>query len=101
MDFITLKEFETQPAKVWKKLTQVRELVVTRKGKPFALLTGTNSEKLEEELRALRRARAEVAIGSMRARATARGLNKMTTKEINVQISAARKTAKSKHAAGA
>lgn len=94
MDFITLKEFQTQPAKVWKKLNQARELVITRNGKPFAVLTGTSPAKLEDELRALRRARAEVTVASMRTRATARGLSKMTTKEIDTEIRAARKTVK-------
>lgn len=101
MDFVTLKEFQSQPAKIWKKLTENRELVVTRNGKPFALITETNSAKLEDELRALRRARAEIALVSMHARAADRGLKKMTMKEINAEIGAARKTVKTKHAAGA
>ena len=50
MDFITLREFRTQPGKVWKKLAKVRELVVTRNGKPFALLTETRPTKLEDDL---------------------------------------------------
>lgn len=101
MDFVTLEEFQAQPAKVWKKLTQARELVITRNGKPFAVLTETSPAKLEDELRALRRARAEVAVASMRAHAAARGLDKMTTKDITAEIRAARKTVKAKHAAGA
>jgi hypothetical protein len=101
MDFVTLKEFQAEPEKVWRKLTKSREIVVTRNGKPFALLTETSPAKLEDELRALRRARAEVGVASMRTRAAARGLNKMTTKEIDAKIRAARRTLKTKHAAGA
>lgn len=56
MDFVTLHEFRTQPGKVWKKLAKARELVVTRNGKPFALLTETSPTRLEDYLRALRRA---------------------------------------------
>ncbi len=99
MDFVTLKEFQTQPAKVWKKLTQARELVITRNGKPIALLTKTSPAKLNNELRALRIARAEVALGSIRTGADTRCLNKMTTKEIDVEIRVARATAKTKRAA--
>ncbi|MBI3576331.1 MAG: hypothetical protein HY083_11875 [Gammaproteobacteria bacterium] len=100
MDFITLREFRTQPGKVWKKLAKVRELVVTRNGKPFALLTETSPIKLEDDLRALRRAKAETAVASLRHAARERGLGVLSLKEINAEIRAARKEAKSRHAAG-
>jgi hypothetical protein len=100
MDFVTLREFRTQPGKVWKKLTKARELVVTRNGKPFALLTETSPTKLEDDLRALRRAKAETAVASLRLAAKERGLAAMTLKEINAEIRATRKEAKSRRASG-
>lgn len=100
MDFVTLREFRTQPGKVWKKLAKARELVVTRNGKPFALLTETSSTKLEDDLRALRRAKAETALASLRRTARERGLAATTMKEIDAEIRAARKEAKGQHAAG-
>lgn len=100
MDFVTLREFRTQPGKVWKKLAKARELVVTRNGKPFALLTETSPIKLEDDLRALRRAKAETAVASMRRAARERGLAAMTMKKIDAEIRAARKEAKAQHAAG-
>ncbi len=100
MDFVTLREFRTQPGKVWKKLAKARELVVTRNGKPFALLTETSSTKLEDDLRALRRAKAETAVASLRLTARERKLTAMTMKAIDAEIRAARKEAKGQHAAG-
>ena len=100
MDFVTLREFRTQPGKVWKKLAKARELVVTRNGKPFALLTETSSTKLEDDLRALRRAKAEAAVASLRRTAREGGLAAMPTKAIDAEIRAARKEAKDRHAAG-
>lgn len=100
MDFITLREFRTQPGKVWKKLAKVRELVVTRNGKPFALLTETSPTKLEDDLRALRRAKAETSVVSLRRAAREQGLGVLSLKEINAEIRAARKEAKGRHAAG-
>ncbi|HLQ26231.1 MAG TPA: SRPBCC domain-containing protein [Acidiferrobacterales bacterium] len=100
MDFVTLREFRTQPGKVWKKLAKARELVVTRNGKPFALLTETSPTKLEDDLRALRRAKAETAVASLRRAAGERGLAAMTPKAINAEIHAARREAKGRHAAG-
>ncbi|MHB8743066.1 MAG: type II toxin-antitoxin system Phd/YefM family antitoxin [Sulfuricaulis sp.] len=100
MDFVTLREFRTQPGKVWKKLAKARELVVTRNGKPFALLTETSATKLEDDLRALRRAKAETAVAALRRTARERGLATMSTKAIDTEIRAARKEAKGQHAAG-
>lgn len=100
MDFITLREFRTQPGKVWKKLAKVRELVVTRNGKPFALLTETTPTKLEDDLRALRRAKAETAVASLRRAVREQGLGMLSLREVNAEIRAARKEAKGRHAAG-
>ncbi len=100
MDFITIEELRSQPTSVWKKLAKAHELVVTRNGKPFALLTETSPTKLEDDLRALRRARTQVALDSMRAQARERGFVKMTPDDVNTEIRAARKALKGRHAAG-
>lgn len=91
MDFITLRDFRTQPGKVWKKLARARELVVTRNGKPFALLTGTTPTTLDDDLANLRRARFGRALSTIREQARARGLDKLSPKEINAIIREARK----------
>ena len=98
MDFITIEELRSQPASVWKKLAKAHELVITRNGKPFALLTETSPTKLEDDLRALRRARTQVALDSMRAQARERGLAKLSLDNVNTEIRAARKTVKGRHA---
>lgn len=91
MDFITLREFRTQPGKVWKKLAKARELIVTRNGKPFALLTETTPTSLDEDLANLRRARFGRALSTIRAQAKSRGLDKLSPEEINKIIREARK----------
>lgn len=91
MDFITLREFRTQPGKVWKKLAKARELIVTRNGKPFALLTETTPTSLDEDLANLRRARFGRALSAIRAQAKSRGLDKLSSEEINKIIREARK----------
>ena len=63
MDFVTVREFRTQPAKVWKKLESGKELVVTRNGKPFALLTRSPSAPVSAALPArVREKSAEVRV---------------------------------------
>lgn len=90
MDFVTVREFRTQPAKVWKKLEAGKDIVVTRNGKPFALLTHTESDRVEENLRAIRAARLAAALREAQRIATLKGLDKMTLEEINAEIAAAR-----------
>ena len=83
MDFVTLREFRTQPGKVWEKLELEGDLVVTRNGKPFAILSGTSPTGLEGDLQALRRARFSKALTAIRADAKRKGLDHMTLDEIN------------------
>lgn len=90
MDFITVREFRTEPAKVWAKLEVEKELVVTKNGKPFAVLTATEPQRLEEDMRALRQARARRALEAMWQHAKETGLNEMSLDEINAEIAAAR-----------
>lgn len=90
MDFVTVREFRTEPAKVWAKLETEKELVITKNGKPFALLTATAPQQLEEDLKQLRRARALAAVERMRVQAKAAGLDQMSMDEIDAEIAAAR-----------
>lgn len=90
MDFITSREFRTQPGKVWEKLATEQELVVTRNGKPFAILVGTTPTDLEQDLKKLSRLRFGRALDNIRARAKETGLDKLTLEEINGIIREAR-----------
>ena len=90
MDFVTTKELRAESGKIWEKIEAGEEIVITRNGKPFALLTGTQPSRLEEEIKLIRRARAAAAVGRMRAQAKAAGTAKMTQKEINAEIAAVR-----------
>ena len=86
MDFISVRDLRTQPGEVWKKLAEQHELVITRNGKPFAIMTETSPTKLDRDLEAIRNARFGKALDAMRARAKAQGLDKMTMEEINAVI---------------
>lgn len=97
MDFVTLHDLRTQPNKVWKKLARARELVVTRNGKPFALLTETTPTSLDEDLATLHRLRFGRALAEIREQARTRGLDKVSSKDIEAII---RKTRKARRASG-
>lgn len=90
MDFISVRDFRTQPGEVWKKLAEQHELVVTRNGKPFAILTETSPTTLGVDLESMRNVRFGKVLDSARARAKAQGLDKMTLDDINAVISEVR-----------
>jgi antitoxin (DNA-binding transcriptional repressor) of toxin-antitoxin stability system len=91
MEFVSVRELRIQPGQVWKRLAESNELIITSNGKPIALLSGITDQTLEQTLTALRRARAQVAVSQLRASAQARGADKMTAREIDAEIKAARK----------
>jgi len=94
MEFVSVRDLRIQPGRVWKRLSQSGELIITSNGKPIALLSGITDETLEQTLTALRRARAQVAVSQLRATAQARGTAKMTMAEINAEIKSARRNRK-------
>ena len=98
MDFVTVRDFRTQPAKVWKQLEAGKDIVVTRNGKPFALLTFTEPDLVEENLRAIRGARMMTTLRKIRSRSMELGLDKMSKEEINAEIAAARSERRGKRA---
>jgi len=91
MKFVAVREFRSNLASVRKDLEIEREIVLTSNGKPFAILTPVQSDTVEEETLAIRRARARVAVDQTRAHARRTGLDKMTMTEIDAEIAAARR----------
>ena len=91
MKFITVRDFRTSPATIWKQLPEEQEMVITNNGKPIALLTPLTDETLEETVSAVRRARAVNAVRSIRRVAQERGLSSMTDEEIQAEIDATRR----------
>lgn len=94
MKFVTVRDFRIRPGNVWRNLERSEEVVITSKGKPIAILTGVSDVSFEETLKALRRAKAELAVSRMRGASIKKGLSKLTTKEIEAEIIAVRKSRK-------
>lgn len=90
MRFVSVRELRGRSADVWKTLATEKELVVTSNGRPIALLSETSEERLEASLKALRRARAELAAMSMQQASLAAGTDRLTLDEINAEIDAVR-----------
>ena len=86
MRFVTVRDLRTTPGKVWEKLSEERELVVTRNGKPIAIMAPTTEETFEMQLKAVRRARGMMAVKALQAASVKAGTDKMTMAEINAII---------------
>jgi antitoxin (DNA-binding transcriptional repressor) of toxin-antitoxin stability system len=94
MKFITVRDFRTTPAQIWKDLPAEQEIVITNNGKPIALLTPLSDADIEDTVSAVRRARAATALKKMRGLSIKAGRSEMTMEEISAEIQAYRKSAK-------
>jgi len=90
MNFMTVRDLRSQPRYVWETLAKEREVIITNNGKPTALMVPISDSDFEATLKAMRLARAKVAVDEMRALAKDRGLDRMTMEEIDAEIAAAR-----------
>lgn len=95
MDYVTVRELRSESGKVWKRIEAGEEIVVTRNGKPFALLLHTGPMEVEAALRAHRSARMGVVLERIQTHAQARGLSRLTADQIDAEIAAVRKVQRS------
>ena len=91
MKFVTIRDLRSKTAAIRKDLEQEREIVLTANGRPFAVMTPVGSDTVEDEIRAIRHARAKAAVERIRARARARGLDRLTMQEIDTLIAESRR----------
>lgn len=100
MDFVTTKELRAESGKVWEKLEAGKDIVITRNGKPFALMVHSEPESLEVMLRAIRAERFADTVRKIQRRSVEQGLDGMTMDEINAEIELMRKERKESDAGG-
>ena len=90
MQFVSVRDFRSKSAAIWKRLAKIGEIVITSNGKPVAILTPTSETTFSESLSALKRARAIEALENLQRQSAKEGLSDMTQNEINLEISKAR-----------
>lgn len=99
MDYVTVRELREKSGEIWRRVEAGEEFVVTRNGKPFALLVHTESSTVEERLRALRLRRFGETVDAIRQQARASGADQLTDADIEAEIASVRK-ARRERAAG-
>lgn len=91
MRFITIRDLRSKSAQIQQELPKEKEMVLTSNGRPIAILTATSAERIEETLTLIRRLRAMEAVNYMQRQSVERGADRMSLKEINKEITDARK----------
>jgi antitoxin (DNA-binding transcriptional repressor) of toxin-antitoxin stability system len=91
MKFVTIRDLRGSTARLRRDLQEDREIVLTANGRPFALMTPIDPDNVEEEVLAIRRARAQAALSRIRAKAKADGLDRTGMAEIDAIIARARR----------
>ena len=94
MKFVTVRDFRTSSAKIWKTLPKEQEMIITNNGKPIALLTPLSDWNLEETLSAVRRAKTINAVKMIQQESIRNETNKMTLDDINDEIKTTRQIRK-------
>jgi len=94
MRFLSTRELRNRPGYV-RDLVQKDDLVLTASGKPIAILLGIEEDELEETARAIRQAKAQLALSRLRKQAARRRADRMSASAINAEIRAVRSRRKS------
>ena len=89
MKFLSTRELRNRPGYV-RDLAQGDDLVLTTNGKPIAILLGIEEDELEETARAIRQAKAQLALSRLRKQAARRGGDHMPARAIDAEIRAVR-----------
>lgn len=88
MNYIGVSDLKKSKS-MWEMLDKEKELVLTKDGKPGALILPITPESLEGTIRAVRRALFSEAVSAIRAR----GIN-ICSEDLDREIAAARRQAK-------
>jgi antitoxin (DNA-binding transcriptional repressor) of toxin-antitoxin stability system len=91
MKFLSVQDLRSKSADVWRGLAAEREMVVTSKGRPIAILSAVTDETLEETLAAIRRSRAVAAVSEIQRRSIQSGTDAINPAEIDAEITAVRR----------
>lgn len=86
MRFASLRDFRLNAATVLGRAGSDESVVVTRRGKPVAVLIPTTEDALEDILRAVQGARLKAAVEKARREAAKAGSAKLSSAEIDAEI---------------
>jgi len=89
MKYIATRDLRSNPSAVWETLDGGSEVIVTVNGKPKAIMIKADDD-LEFLMKAISRAKAELAVERMRLQSLKLGLDSLSEEEIEREISESR-----------
>ena len=89
MKYIATRDLRSNPSAVWETLDEGSEAIVTVNGKPKAIMIRAD-EDLDFLMKAISRAKAELAVERMRLQSLKLGLNRLSAEEIDREITESR-----------
>ncbi len=90
MHYVTVRELREKSGEIWQRVDAGEEFVVTRNGKPFALLLHTEPCEVEAALRAYRAARFGAVVARIQAAAASSAAGEFSDEQIQAEIDAVR-----------
>ena len=91
MRFMSAKDLGLSPENIWYSVIQKQDIIVTADGRPIAILTGVDENTFEQELYAIKRARALQALDMIHKESVQKGTYAINEKEIQAEIDSVRK----------
>jgi PHD/YefM family antitoxin component YafN of YafNO toxin-antitoxin module len=91
MRFISVRELRASTAKIEDMFADNGKILVTKNGKPAALMLQVDESSLEDTLADIRQMQARKALRELQKDAARNGTASMTMDEINAEITAAHK----------
>lgn len=91
MDYVTVRELRERSGEIRNRVEAGEEFVITRNGKPFALLVHTEPTATEDRLRALRLSRMAELARAIQEEARASSASVLSDEDIQAEIDAARR----------
>jgi hypothetical protein len=88
MTYLTVKDMK-QTRELWQRLGDEREIVITRDGKPCAVMVDVNADTCDEALSEIRRALFSASVSRIRRKA---GGLEISENEVDAVISESRKS---------
>ncbi|MFU8795093.1 MAG: type II toxin-antitoxin system Phd/YefM family antitoxin [Dethiobacteria bacterium] len=89
MKILSSRDLRQKSGEVWKNILK-DDYIITSNGKPIAILTAAEDDP-EMQLKAIRQARAEIAVFNMQKESSQSGLAGLSDNDIEAEINAARK----------
>jgi len=95
MKYATVRDLRINASKVMRD-AEDEEILVTRRGKPFALLVPVSDENIEKVRKAVKAAKLNTALEDLWEEARQKGTDRIAMEEIDAEIEAYREEKRSK-----